>query len=81
MRNIPCPKRKAEGMCEGFPYDTELASIDGVVIHFWLGNVPSKTLAKKLLKEAKRHRDIVGMTYSDGMPTGFWAANNLVRGR
>ncbi len=67
-----CLPDKAEGRCLGSPYDTQLASIDGVVIHFWLEG-QSTDLLPHLLHHAKRERDIVGATYSTGSPLGYWA--------
>lgn len=68
---------KAEGLCNGYPYDTQLVSIDGVCIHFWLSIHASPGLAEKLERSARRQRDIVYSTYSDGMPDGFWAHENI----
>lgn len=80
-KKITAPKIKAEGFCSGHPYNTELASINGVSIHFWVGDVegpPLVVLLKKLTETARRHRDIVGVTFSDGAPTGFWAKQDMV---
>lgn len=70
---------KAEGYCDGFPYATELASIDGVSIHFWVGaqSVTEEQL-QAALKKARRARDIVSASWSEGMPTAFWAQQDIV---
>ncbi len=70
----PPDARKAEGTCNGLPYDTELVCVDGVAIHFWVGPTPpSPARLQALLATARQHRDIVGATYSLGSPVGFWA--------
>lgn len=71
---IPCPVDRAEGLCLGVPYNTELVSINGVCIHFWLGTLRvTAELLRKLRSHASHQRDIVRATYSSGKPTGFWA--------
>lgn len=77
MRRVDCPECKAEGLCGEYAYNTELASINGVAIHFWLGANASSELASKLLACMRNQRDIVGATYSDGAPVGFWAHENV----
>jgi hypothetical protein len=77
MKRIALPEDKAEGLCLGYPYNTELVNADGVCIHFWLGEDAAPELAARLLKRAKRERDIVGCTWSDGAPVGFWAQQHI----
>lgn len=78
IRRVACPAMKAEGHALGYPYDTELVNINGVEIHFWLrGDPPSPALLDKLERMARRNRDVVRMTFSDGEPTGFWANQDL----
>lgn len=79
-RLIKCPQVKAEGTCLGFAYDTQLINKDGVCIHFWLRSTPTniaRETAGNLLREARNARDIVGCTYSDGDPLGYWAHENI----
>lgn len=69
---------KAEGDCYGFAYNTELASINGVSIHFWTGDdVPSPERLQHALHHAMRARDIVSASHSSGHPTGYWAHNDI----
>lgn len=75
-RRIDNPQVKAEGTMRGVPYDTQLLNADGCVIHFWLGDDCTPERAEKLRRYATGIRDIVGCTYSDGEPTGFWAQEN-----
>ena len=50
------------------PYATELAN-DGVRIHFWLGErTPSYGELAALVMWARKQRDIVAWTYSEGTP-------------
>lgn len=76
-RRIDNPEEKAEGLCLGYPYNTDLVNANGVCIHFWLGEDASPELAERLLKCAKGARDIVGCTWSDGEPVGFWAHEHI----
>lgn len=72
---------KAEGLCGGVPYDTQLVNINGVNIHFWLGDTePFGEQLAKLVRIAQRNRDIVSATWSPGHPTGFWAHENMRTG-
>lgn len=75
-RKIETPDTAAEGLCGGVPYNTELVSISGVAIHFWLGN-NNEGMVPTLEAIARRNRDIVGVTYSSGMPSGFWAHQDM----
>ena len=71
---------KAEGRCCGFPYDTQLVSSAGVSIHFWVGLVGPEYASEAVnnaLAVARRHRDIVSVTWSPGQPTGFWANQDM----
>jgi len=77
MKRIALLDDKAEGLCLGYPYNTELVNADGVCIHFWLGEDATPELAARLLKCAKRERDIVGCTWSEGAPSGFWAKQHI----
>jgi hypothetical protein len=69
---------KAEGLCLETPYNTELVSINGCSIHFWLrSHTPTDAELQTLLTVARRHRDIVRATWSAGDPTGFWAHEDI----
>lgn len=69
---------KAEGYCGDFPYTTELASSAGVSIHFWTGaEKPSDEKLQETLSKARRARDVVYATWSYGMPTAFWAHQDI----
>lgn len=69
---------KAEGYCGPFPYSTELASSAGVSIHFWTGsNSPTESELQRALRKARGARDIVSATWSEGMPTKFWAHQDI----
>ncbi len=70
--------RKAEGTCLGLPYDTALTSIDGVTIHFWIKDEAAKQKLPDALKRARQERDIVGCTWCEGEPSGFWADNHIL---
>lgn len=73
VRRIPCPKTKAEGLCDGVPYDTQIVSADGCCVHFWMGADSKNTeRLRKLIGIAKNNRDVVEVTFSDGEPDGFW---------
>jgi hypothetical protein len=78
---VPPPEhRTAEGLCDGIPYDTDLVSINGVAIHFWYGDrTPTPEEVQPVLATARRHRDIVGCTFSAGAPTKFWAHEDIGR--
>ena len=68
---------KAEGMCLGTPYTTELVNCDGVCIHFWFSERPAAAALMPHLGYARRHRDIVRATWSHCHPAGFWAHQNI----
>lgn len=69
---------KAEGLCAGYPYTTELASIDGVSIHFWVGaETPEPDQLQTALRKAMSARDIVSASWSYGSPIKFWAHQNI----
>jgi len=74
MRQVPPLDDKAEGTCGGFPYNTELASINGVAVHFWVGDYPVQAPALQAAERKIRGaRDVVSVTWSYGHPSGFWA--------
>jgi len=78
IHRIECVTDRAEGLCCGFPYNTEIVSINGVWFHVWLGHAaPTQQLLRALEIAARRQRDIVRLTYSAGQPTGFWAHQNF----
>lgn len=68
---------KAEGMCGGFPYNTELASSAGVSICFWYGDTYDEERLQRALHKARNARDVVMALASPGQPTGFWAHQNI----
>lgn len=79
-RRIDDPESKAEGLCDGVPYDTNLVNADGISIHFWMGEIPAEERAatlRSLLRTARDNRDVVDCTWSEGMPTGFWAHQDM----
>jgi hypothetical protein len=80
VRKVEPLEDKAEGKCVGIPYNTELASSNGVSIHFWMGNLndkEAKALAEKALMIARRNRDVVSASWSHGDPTSFWANQDM----
>ena len=76
MRHVDHRDDRAEGSCLGFPYNTELVSIDGAAIHFWLSGGAESDLPAALAT-AKSERDIVCATWCHGQPSGFWAHQNI----
>jgi len=69
----------AEGLCEGLPYDTELAGPDGVYVHFWVspeleakGAEEVKQALDRALTQIRRQRDVVEARYSVGTPDRYW---------
>jgi hypothetical protein len=67
-----------EKLPEPVPYNTELASSQGVSIHFWMGMRAEDSLVLDLCVRIARHnRDIVGVTFSEGDPDGFWAGVDM----
>lgn len=67
---------RAEGLCNGLPYTTELVSSEGVSVHFWTGDLNGDHLTEALAiacDTIRRKRDVVRIQYSTGEPTGFWA--------
>lgn len=68
---------RAEGLCCGLPYSTELVSAEGCSIHFWCGDSFDEVLLKKALRTACNNRDIVRAIASLGQPTGFWARQDM----
>lgn len=77
IRQIEPLEDKAEGLCCGLPYDTQLASSAGVSIHFWVGETRDQGLLEKALHVARGNRDIVYATWSHGEPIGFWAHQDM----
>lgn len=74
------PTERAEGTCKGLPYNTELASINGVEVHFWTGDLKGAELENALAAASdaiRWRRDVVGITYSAGAPAGFWAHEDV----
>lgn len=69
---------KAEGVCCGLPYNTELASSAGCSIHFWCGEAFDGDLLQEALGKARRDRDIVSASASLGQPAGFWAHQDIL---
>lgn len=68
---------KAEGLCCGLPYNTELASSAGCSIVFWCGESFDDELLAKALRRAQAARDIVYAYASLGQPTKFWAHSDM----
>lgn len=68
---------KAEGLCAGLPYNTELSSSAGCSIHFWCGESFYDQKLEQALKVARAHRDIVSASASLGLPTSFWAHSDM----
>ena len=68
---------KAEGLCDGFPYTTELVSSEGVSIHFWVEGEYDKAKLALALHRARNNCDIVCASWSEGVPDGFWAMENM----
>lgn len=77
IRLVDNPKTKAEGLCNGLPYDTQLVNINGVNIHFWVSDPYDSMQLPAALSKAINERDIVSATWSLGEPTGFWAHQNI----
>ena len=68
---------RAEGMCGGLPYATDLVSSDGCSIHFWCGDAFDEVLLNEALRKARNARDVIKATASLGQPTGFWAHQDI----
>lgn len=84
MRKISNPNTKAEGdvylrdVDQVFPYVTQLAGPNGCVIHFWMGSrFGDKELRNRLLQKSKNFRDVLSGSYSEGVPSGYWAHQNM----
>lgn len=80
MAQIDWVDAKAEGVCHGLPYDTQLVSINGVEVLFWIGDLTISNETKALLARAKcemkMQRDCVRFIYCRGKPSGYWANEN-----
>ena len=68
---------RAEGLCAGLPYDTELAGSDGVSIIFWCGDSFNEEALQKALHHARNARDVVQAVASLGQPSSFWAHQDI----
>lgn len=73
----PPDNLKAEGRCNGLPYNTDLVSINGCAIHFWTGAGVTEKDRRLALHYAINARDIVYATWSLGEPAGFWAHQDI----
>ena len=68
---------KAEGLCCGLPYDTQLVSSAGVSILFWCGESFDDADLQKALHTARSNWDVVCAYASLGQPTGFRANQDM----
>lgn len=68
---------RAEGLCAGLPYDTELAGSAGCSIVFWCGEAYDDDKLQAAVKAARRERDIVYAIASLGQPSAFWAHQDI----
>lgn len=68
---------KAEGDCKGLPYTTEITSSEGATAHFWLGEELDLNALREAAHRLSEERDIIGVTYSLGRPTGYWAYSHV----
>lgn len=68
---------KAEGMCGGLPYNTELAGSGGCSIVFWYGDTYDAEKVAQALNKARRARDILYALASPGEPVSFWAHQDI----
>jgi hypothetical protein len=68
---------RAEGLCCGLPYATELVSDAGCSIHFWCNAAFDETLLQKALDRARTQRDVIRATASLGQPYAFWAHSEM----
>lgn len=76
---ITCPQLQAEGsiidpdcLDAPIPYRADLAGPDGVALHLWMGSCTDLAQRDHAIRIARHNRDVVGITYSDGQPVGFW---------
>ena len=83
-KRIQRPEVKAEGDIhvpgydEPVPYDTQLAGPDGVALHLWMGSRgQDSALRAAAVRIAHYHRDVVEVTYSIGLPVGYWAHQDM----
>ncbi len=77
IRKIENPKGKAEGLCNGMPYNTDICSSAGCSIHFWTGLDDSEVAREAALRRAQNARDVIYATWSFGLPDGFWASQDI----
>lgn len=77
VRKTEDPGGKAEGLCEGLPYTTELVSSEGVAVHFWVGEEYDKAKVALALHKARNERDVVCASWSYGQPASFWAHSDI----
>lgn len=68
---------RAEGMCGGFPYNTDTVSSQGCSICFWYGDDFDEEGLRQALSKARGARDIVWACASPGKPTKFWAHQDI----
>lgn len=77
IRTVGPITERAEGVCGGFPYDTQLVSADGVQVIFWTGeHEPSNPTVYAMLQRALRaiqdDRDVVSAVACKGAPISYW---------
>lgn len=83
-QRIKCPERKAEGLIHvpgtdiSIPYDTQTAGPNGCALHLWMGNKDQDSaLRSAAVRAAHNARDVIEVTYSTGVPEGFWAHQDI----
>ena len=69
---------KAEGLCGGLPYSTDLVSSAGCSILFWCGDAFDDALLEKALSKARGSRDVVYAVASLGQPDSYWAQEDIL---
>jgi hypothetical protein len=68
---------KAEGICGGLPYNTELVNADGVTVHFWVQTAARESLLATACDKIIMRRDVVSITWCYGEPAGYWAHEDI----
>lgn len=63
---------RAEGTCCGLPYQTELASSQGISVVFWCGDDFDNDLLQKAAHSMCNRRDVVYILASLGQPTDYY---------